>query len=118
MFSSSKKKADRGQLTAQKQGTSNRLAHGLWTIFEKTKIDGRTKLGRAIRSLKKDLTEHCCGETEVSIAERILIDQVVSRTVRRRMYEAGIFRAENQGSRDHFLALEEGLRRDLQALGL
>jgi len=95
------------------------VTHGLYSVFSKVKaIDGRTKLGKAIRGLRKELVEHCGGEGRVSATQRLIIEQVISRAIRRQMYEVHILK-DKEFSRESFLiALENGLSRDLNYLGI
>ena len=66
--------------------------------------------------LRMELVKHCGGEP--SIAEGILIDRVIAKVLRCRLYEVGLLSDQTLGSRDHYLAVANSLRLDLQALGL
>ena len=90
--------------------------HGLFAIFNEAKLDGRTRLGKVVKNLRKELVNHCGGSP--SIAERLLIDRVIQKTVKCHLYEMGLMRNPDQGARDHYLALANSLRHDLQALGI
>ena len=92
------------------------LKSGLWAKNLSKGVDKRTRIGKWIERLKEELVRHMGGTP--SITQMILIERICSKVVRCRLYEAGLFAREPMGSRDHFLALENGLRLDLQALGL
>jgi len=92
------------------------LVSGLWAKDIEKNVDRRTKIGRMIAKLREELIEHVGGNP--SITELILIDRICSKVVRCRLHESNILSGEHMGSRDYFLALENGLRHDLKALGL
>ena len=94
----------------------NHLKHCLWIDFKTVKLDGRTALARAINKLRRELVNHLGGKP--SIAETILIERVVHKSMKAFIYETEFFLNKDQGSRDHYLALVNSLRLDLQALGL
>jgi hypothetical protein len=91
------------------------LKNGLWAKNLSKGVDKRTQIGRWIERLKSELVRHVGTP---SICEMVLIERICSKVVRCRLYEAGLFAKEPMGSRDHFLALENGLRHDLISLGL
>ena len=94
------------------------LKNGLWAKDLAKGVDMRTQIGRWIVKLRAELRDHVGGAP--SIAELILIDRICSKVVRCRLYESGLFK-DTEGrmtSRDHFLALENGLRHDLTTLGM
>jgi hypothetical protein len=88
----------------------------LWIAFKKAKIDGRTSLGKTMALLRKELIQYIGGSP--SIPQKILIDRVVNKSIRCHLYEMGVITDPTIGSRDHYLALSNSLRLDLQALGL
>lgn len=92
------------------------LKSGLWAKNLSKGVDKRTRIGKWIERLKDELVRHVGGSP--TITQKILIERICSKVVRCRLYEAGLFAREPMGSRDHFLALENGLRLDLQVLGL
>jgi len=92
------------------------LKSGLWAKDLRKRVDKRTQIGRMIAELREGLIEHVGGSP--SITELILIDRICSKVVRCRLHEMNILSGEHMGSRDYFLALENGLRHDLKALGL
>jgi len=92
---------------------------GLFVAFRKGKLDGRTRLGKTARFLEKSLIEHCGGSERVSIPQKLLIDRIVWKAIRCKLYELTFFQDLHQeSSRDHYLALANSLRLDLQSLGL
>lgn len=92
------------------------LKTAFWVDFRRLRLDKRTKLAKTIAFLRKELTNHVGGEP--SIAQSILIDRVVHKVVKAHLYEQGFLSNPEQGNRDHYLALVNSLRLDLQALGL
>lgn len=93
-----------------------RVKSGVWLDFKAVKLDGRTKLAQALRNMKAALAKHVGGEP--SIAETILIDRITHKVVKAYIYETNYFSSPELGSKDHYLALVNSLRLDLQALGL
>jgi hypothetical protein len=84
--------------------------------FKTVKLDGRTALARAINLMRRELVKHVGGKP--SIAEALLIDRIVHKAVKAYIYETNFFIDQNQGSKDHYLALVNSLRLDLQVLGI
>jgi hypothetical protein len=66
--------------------------------------------------LRTELIKHVGGEP--TVAESILIEQIVIKTLKSHMYHVGLFRDKEFGSRDHALAIQNSIRLDLLALGL
>jgi len=66
--------------------------------------------------LRKELVKHLGGSP--SIAQSILVDRVIAKTIRCHLYELGILENVSQGSRDLYLSCTNSLRLDLCALGL
>jgi len=100
-----------------KKNRHSTAKHALWVDFNRVKIDGRSKLAKTMKFLRHELQRHLGGSP--TIGESILIDRIVSKTIKCSLYEAGFFSSDNrQGSRDHYLALANSLRLDLQTLGI
>lgn len=93
-----------------------RVKHTLWIDFKTVKLDGRTALAKAISAMKGKLVKQLGGNP--SIGETLLIDRVVHKAIKAHIYEINFFSNRKQGSKDHYLALVNSLRLDLQALGL
>lgn len=95
-----------------------RLKHGLWSLFNETKIDGRTHLGKAIALLRRELVDHLGGSP--SIVESLLIDRIIAKSIKCFLYERKTLSnpAISYGSRDIYLATANSLRLDIQCLGL
>jgi len=104
-----------GRLPARK-GLNGNLKHGLWTVFNQAKLDGRTKLSKWTNHLRAQLVKDL--GSDLSTQQEILLDRVCAKVVRCRLYEQGVLSGETFGSKDHYLALTNSLRLDLQALGL
>ncbi len=94
----------------------SRAKHCIWVDFKRVKLDGRTALARAINLMRRELVKHVGGKP--SIAEALLIDRIVHKSVKAYIYETNFFTDQKQGSKDHYLALVNSLRLDLQALGI
>ncbi len=109
-------------LTLQIAGTMKGKRHtrtiktGLWSDLRGVHIDGRSRLGRWMNYLRGELIRHCGGEP--SVAESILIEQVVIKTLKSHLYHVGLFKDKSFGSKDHALAVQNSIRLDLMALGL
>ena len=107
-------------MTESKLPTKNkynsRAKHCLWVDFKSVKLDGRTALAKAINLMRRELVKHVGGKP--SIAEALLIERVVHKSVKAFLYETNYFWDQNQGSEAHYLALVNSLRLDLQTLGL
>lgn len=92
------------------------MKHCLWVDFKRVKLDGRTALAKAINQMRGELVKHVGSNP--SIAEALLIDRITHKAMKAHIYETNFFFEKNQGSNDHYLALVNSLRLDLQALGL
>jgi hypothetical protein len=90
--------------------------HCLWVDFKAVKLDGRTALAKAINLMRRELIKHVGGKP--SIAQALLIERVIHKSMKAFIYETNFFLDQKQGSEDHYLALVNSLRLDLQALGL
>jgi len=95
---------------------NTRVKHCLWVDFKRVKLDGRTALAKAINLMRRELVKHVGGKP--SIAEVLLIERVIHKSVKAFLYETNYFWDQNQGSEAHYLALVNSLRLDLQALGI
>jgi hypothetical protein len=92
------------------------VKHGLYLDFRKVQVDRRTRLGKWIKQLRKDLVEDLGGK--LTAMEEVLLDRIVSKVVQAHLYETGILSGEDFGSRDFYLAVCNSLRRDLAVIGL
>ena len=90
--------------------------HCLQVDFRKVQFDGRSSLARWMNKLKKDLTKDLGGD--LSTMEKILLDRIVSKIVRCHLYETGILSGQEFGSQDHYMALSNSLRLDMNLIGL
>ncbi len=97
---------------------SKTLIHGLWSGIGKRKMDGRTQIAKAMKKLRDELFAHCGGNP--TVGEQILIQRVIAKTLICHLYETSTLSNPTNppGSRDYYLAYSNGLRLDLQALGL
>jgi hypothetical protein len=109
-------------LTLQIAGTMKGKKHtraiktGIWSDLRGIHIDGRSRIGKWMNHLRGELIRHCGGEP--SVAESILIEQVVIKTLKSHLYHVGLFKDRSFGSKDHALAIQNSIRLDLLALGL
>lgn len=109
-------------LTLQIAGTMKGKKHtrsiktGLWSNLRGVHVDGRSRLGKWMNNLRCELIGHCGGEP--SVAESILIEQIVIKTLKSHLYHVGLFKDKSFGSKDHALAVQNSIRLDLLALGL
>lgn len=81
------------------------------------KIDGRSKKGRLVKSLRRELTEHCGGNP--TITQKLLIEQACELQLRiaimnQRFTESGVFTEHDSRT---FLAWNNSLERLLRQLG-
>lgn len=93
-----------------------KIKHGIWADMKGLHVDGRTRLGKWMDHLRNELSRHVGGEP--SVAESILIEQIVIKTLKVHLYHVGLFKNKSFGSRDHALAIQNSIRLDLMALGL
>jgi len=112
----------KGILTLKIAGTmkgkrrTRTIKTGLWSDLRGVHIDGRSRLGKWMNHLRGELIKHCGGEP--SVAESILIEQIVIKTLKSHLYHVGLFKDKSFGSKDHALAVQNSIRLDLLVLGL
>jgi hypothetical protein len=104
-----------GRLPARR-GLDGNLKHGLWCLFNRAKLDRRTKLAKWAEHLREQLVKDL--GSDLSTQQEILLDRVCAKVLKSYLYEQGVLSGETFGSKDHYLALTNSLRLDLQALGL
>lgn len=107
---------EKGPKLAGKNRRDYPVKHGLWVDFRKVQVDKRTRLGKWIKQLRKDLVKDLGGS--FSAMQEALLDRIVSKIVQCHLYETGILSGEDFGSRDFYLACCNSLRRDLAVIGL
>jgi hypothetical protein len=96
-------------------GNNNTLVTGIYADLGSRNLDGRSKLARAMRAVKADLTTALGNDP--SPQERILIDRCVYKLFRVTLFEAATLAGE-KGADEHYLAWSNSLRLDLLAIGL
>jgi hypothetical protein len=106
---------EEAKLPIAKAGNT-RTKHLLWVDFRRVKLDGRTALAKAINLMRSELTKHVGGAP--SITQSLLIERITHKAIKAHIYETNYLRSIEQGSKDHYLALVNSLRLDLQCLGL
>lgn len=109
------KEAQNLRVCGEKKNTRP-LKHGLWSDMRGVHVDGRSRLGKWMNHLRGELIRHVGGEP--TVAESILIEQIVIKTLKSHLYHVGLFKDKEFGSRDHALAIQNSIRLDLLALGL
>jgi hypothetical protein len=82
------------------------------------KVDGRTRIGRRLRQIERDLSAHVGGQP--SATQKILIDRLAADIVRRELYEAEIASGADLSAHDGRVlhALQNSIRLGLRELGL
>src|SRR5215831_16927249 len=96
-------------------GNNNPMTTGIYADLSSRNLDGRSKLARAMRAVKADLT--MAVGNDPSPQRRMLIDRCVYKLFRITLFEAATL-AGDQGADEHYLAWSNSLRLDLLALGL
>lgn len=100
-----------------RKGQTNHLIHGGWMRLEGRRLDGRTRLAKALNQLRRELTADLGAAP--SRAQRLIIDRVVFKSARLGFFEQGYLRGEvSDGANATYIALANSLRLDLMALGL
>lgn len=89
---------------------------GLWSTFNTEKLDRRTRLSMWIEKKKAALIVELGGN--LSVQQEILVDRVCVKMAKCHLYEMGVLcnPPKTMGSKDHYLALANSLRLDLQVL--
>jgi hypothetical protein len=87
--------------------------HGLYLTIDLSGIDSRTKTGRMIKGLKKELRLFV-GDT--STASELLIHRIVYKTIKLSLYETTSLMNPQNSEAGHYLPMANSLRLDLQAL--
>ena len=89
---------------------------GLWAVFNTEKLDRRTRLSKWIEETKAGLIAELGGN--LTVQQEILVDRVCVKMAKCRLYENGVLcnPPKTMGSRDHYLALCNSLRLDIQVL--
>jgi len=93
-----------------------KIRHGIWADLKGLHVDGRSRPGKWMNHLRLELIQHLGGSP--SVAESILIEQVVIKVLKSHLYHVGLFKNKSFGSKDHALAIQNSIRLDLQVLGL
>jgi len=109
-----KKPATTGQIGAP-IGNDNKLVSGIYADLAGRNLDQRSKLARAMRAVKADLT--MAVGNDPSPQRRMLIDRCIYKLFRLTLFEAATLAGE-KGADEHYLAWANSLRLDLLALGL
>jgi len=87
--------------------------HGLYRQIDLETLDGRTRLGKAAKEVKAELKAYVGRGT---IVTDMLIDQIVYKLLRLKLYQArNVYNAKDFEAA-HFLPLSNSLRLDLQEL--
>lgn len=97
---------------AEKDGSSGEI-HGLYRKIDLATLDGRTILGRAAKEIKAEL-QAFVGTG--SVITDLLIQQIVYKTLRLKLYQGNNLDNPVDFEAAHFLPLANSLRLDLQEL--
>lgn len=94
------------------------LKNGVWAKSLTKGLDKRTQIGKLIEKRRRELIEEVTlyFGAPPTVGQCIIIDRICSKEVRCKLYERGDWAGDLQGSRSHFIALENALRLDLAIL--
>jgi hypothetical protein len=99
-----------------------RVSHRAGVFSRRTalrQVDGRTREAKVVQAAIHDLTEHCGGEARVTAAQNLLIHSTAVLVLRMRCALDRYATGTDPESLDrHVVALLNGLRANLSALGL
>jgi len=87
--------------------------HGLYTEIDLNCLDKRTRLAKAIKSLKKELRDFVGNPTP---ATELLIHRIIYKTVKLSLYESTSLQDPKNEEAAHYLPMSNSLRLDLVAL--
>jgi len=94
------------------------IVHGLYADLAKRKIDGRTKLAKAMREARDGLTQLFHGG-ETNAAAALLIDRILYKALKLTLYEAQDLKGMDgisPGSESRYLNMSNSLRDDIRLL--
>ena len=92
---------------------TSRLKHHFYTKLDLSGIDKRTKLGRSIKALRRELREYV---GEPSIGSEILIQRIIFKVIKLAQYEMVSLVNAYTDEAQHYLPMANSLRLDIQAL--
>lgn len=87
--------------------------HGLYRRIDLETLDGRTRLGRAAKEIQAELKAYV---GQGSVITDVLINQIVYKVLRLRLYQSNNFDNPDDFEAAHYLPLSNSLRLDLQEL--
>ena len=94
-----------------KSGKAKYVKHGLY--LDVKAIDGRTRLGKTITALKKELSDFVGKPTIVS---ELLVQRITYKSIKLLLYESTQLHKFKTGEADNYLPMANSLRLDLQVL--
>lgn len=106
-------------MTARRKDAKNPvITHGLYADLAKRRIDGRTKVGKALTEARYGLAALFPGG-ETNAAAAILIDRIAYKTLKLAMYEAQDLKGMEgvtASSEGKYLSMSNSLREDIRLL--
>ncbi len=94
------------------------ITHGLYADLARRKIDGRTKLAKALREARDCLIQLFPGG-QTNAAARLLIDRIIYKALKLSLYEAQDLKGMegiSPGSEQRYLNMANSLREDIRLL--
>jgi hypothetical protein len=98
-----------------RKGNCNAVQHGGYMTLSRRKLDGRSKLAKAVKHLKEQLVTDLGGDP--SMAQLLLIDRVCFKSMKLCFWELAIANGETE-IHERYISLANSFRQDLQLLGL
>jgi hypothetical protein len=94
------------------------IVHGLYADLAKRKIDGRTKVSKAMREIRNGLIQLFPGGQMNAVAG-LIIDRLVYKSLKLALYEAHDLKGMeglSPGSEQRYLAMANSFREDIRLL--
>jgi hypothetical protein len=86
---------------------------GLYRQVDERNLDGRTKMAKVIRELKKELQAYI---GEPTVATEMLLQRIIYKHLRLSAYENAFIENPENEEKQHYIPLANSLRLDLQTL--
>ncbi len=97
------------------KGHCNTVKHGGYMRLSERKLDGRSKLAKALKHIKEQLVTDLGGD--ITKAQELLIDRIRFKAANLCFMELGMSEGEMELN-DKYIALSNSFRMDLALLGL
>lgn len=101
------------------EGNDKSMKHGGFIDLYKRRVDGRSRLGKHLKALKRSLVADLANN--VTTAQQILIDRISYKVMTVHYIEQALARGHGEGKQhifDSYVSLSNSLRADLSLLGL